>query len=69
VLCGTGAAAAGIAAGDVITAADGRQVDSPGALTAIVGGCRPGTVVPVTWVSTAGTSRTSRIRLGQAPAV
>jgi S1-C subfamily serine protease len=53
----------------VITAADGRQVDSPGALTAIVGGCRPGTVVPVTWVSTAGTSRTSRIRLGQAPAV
>jgi len=69
VLCGTGAATAGIAAGDVITAADGRQVESPDALTAIVGGCRPGTVVPVTWVSTAGISRTSRIRLSQAPAV
>ena len=69
VLCGTGAAAAGIAAGDVITTANGHQVESPDALTAIVAGCRPGTVVPVTWVSTAGTARTSRIRLGQAPAV
>jgi S1-C subfamily serine protease len=68
VLCGTGAATAGIAAGDVITAADGRQVESPDALTALVGGCRPGTEVSVTWVSTAGVSRTSRIRLGQAPA-
>jgi S1-C subfamily serine protease len=69
VLCGTGAATAGIAAGDVITSANGHQVESPGALTAIVAGCRPGTVVPVTWVSTAGLARTSRIRLGQAPAV
>jgi S1-C subfamily serine protease len=68
VLCGTGAATAGIAAGDVITAADGHQVQSPAALTAIVAGCRPGTVVPVTWVSTAGLIRTSRIRLGPAPA-
>jgi S1-C subfamily serine protease len=69
VLCGTGAATAGIAAGDVITTANGHQVESPGALTAIVAGCRPGTVVPVTWVSTAGLARTSRIRLSQAPAV
>jgi S1-C subfamily serine protease len=69
VLCGTGAATAGIAAGDVITAARGRQVDSPDALTAIVSACRPGTVVVVTWVSTTGVSRTSRIKLGPAPAV
>jgi S1-C subfamily serine protease len=68
VLCGTGAATAGITAGDVITTADGHQVQSPDALTAIVAGCRPGTVVPVTWVSTAGMSRTSRIRLVPAPA-
>ena len=68
VLCGTGAATAGIAAGDVITTADGRQVQSPDALTAIVAACRPGTVVPVTWVSTAGLARTSRIRLSPAPA-
>ncbi len=36
VLCGTGAATAGIAAGDVITAADGRRVASSDALSAIV---------------------------------
>jgi S1-C subfamily serine protease len=68
VLCGTGAATAGIAPGDVITTADGHQVQSPDALTAVVAGCRPGTVVPVTWVSTAGLARTARIRLGPAPA-
>ena len=69
VLCGTGAATAGIVSGDVITAADGRRVESPDALTAIVGGCRPGTVVPVTWVSKSGTSQTSWIRLSPAPAL
>jgi len=68
VLCGTGAATAGIAPGDVITTADGHQVQSPDALTTIVAGCRPGTVVPVTWVSPAGRARTARIRLGPAPA-
>ena len=68
VLCGTSAATAGIVAGDVITAADGRQIESPDALTEIVDASRPGTVMPVTWVSTSGASRTSRIRLGPAPA-
>jgi len=68
VLCGTGAATAGIASGDVIITADGHQVQSPDALTTIVAGCAPGTVVPVTWVSTAGLARTARIRLGPAPA-
>jgi S1-C subfamily serine protease len=69
VLCGTGAATAGIAAGDVITAVDGRQIGSPGALTAIVSGGRPGTVVTVTWVSTTGVARTSPVRLSTAPTV
>jgi S1-C subfamily serine protease len=69
VLCGTGAAAAGIAAGDVITAAAGRLVSSPDALTAILSGRRPGTVVSVTWVAVAGATRTSVIRLTAAPAV
>ncbi|MGH3250942.1 MAG: S1C family serine protease [Trebonia sp.] len=68
VLCGTGAATAGIGAGDVITAADGHRVDSPDALLAIVGRCRPGAVVPVTWAGLAGISRTAPIRLGPAPA-
>jgi S1-C subfamily serine protease len=69
VLCGTGAATAGIGAGDVITAADGHRIESPGALTAAMNAIRPGTVISVTWVSPAGVTRTSRIRLGPAPAV
>jgi S1-C subfamily serine protease len=69
VLCGTGAAVAGIAAGDVITAADGRRIGTPDALTSVVNGCRPGATVSVTWVSTAGVSRTSAVRLSSAPAV
>ncbi len=69
VLCGTGAAAAGITAGDVITMAAGHAVSSPDGLTAIVSGCRPGTLVAVTWVSTSGATRTSLVRLQVAPAV
>jgi S1-C subfamily serine protease len=68
VLCGSPAAAAGIAAGDVITAADGQSVSSPDALTAIVDGCSPGSVIAVTWMSTAGGIRTTPVRLGPAPA-
>jgi S1-C subfamily serine protease len=68
VLCGTGAATAGIGAGDVITTADGHEIASAGALTTLVAGCRPGSVVRVTWVSTTGTAQTSMIRLGSAPA-
>jgi S1-C subfamily serine protease len=68
VLCGTGAARAGIVAGDVITVAGGHHVESPDALTAIVDAARPGTVMSVTWVSTAGAVRTARIRLDPAPA-
>lgn len=68
VLCGTVAATAGIRAGDVITEAAGRPVASPGALRAILRGSRPGSVVPVTWVSPAGATRTARVRLGPAPA-
>jgi S1-C subfamily serine protease len=69
VLCGTGADAAGLTAGDVIITADGRAVSSPDELTAIVNACRPGSVVEVTWVSPADATRTSRVRLDPAPAV
>ena len=68
VLCGTGAASAGITPGDVITAAAGRPVTSPDALTAIMNSSQPGAVVPVTWVAITGTTRTSMIRLEVAPA-
>jgi S1-C subfamily serine protease len=69
VLCGTGAATAGIAAGDVITAAGGRLVASPDALTTIVTGGRPGSVMSVTWVSTSGIAHTTRVKLSAAPAL
>jgi S1-C subfamily serine protease len=68
VLCGSPAAMAGIVAGDVITSADGRSVSSPDALTAIVSGCDPDSMIPVTWMSTAGAMRTAQVRLGSAPA-
>jgi S1-C subfamily serine protease len=68
VLCGTGADAAGISAGDVIITADGRTVSSPNGLTAIVSDFRPGSVVEITWVSPAGATRASRVRLDAAPA-
>jgi S1-C subfamily serine protease len=68
VLCGTGAEAAGLAAGDVITSANGQPVTSPGGLTAIVNGCRVGALVPVTWVSTAGKRQIRLVRLDLAPA-
>jgi S1-C subfamily serine protease len=68
VLCGSAAATAGIAAGDVITSADGRAVSSPDALTAIVSDCRPGSMMAVTWMSTAGGTKTTLVRLGAAPA-
>jgi S1-C subfamily serine protease len=69
VLCGTGAAAAGIIAGDVVTSVNGRQVDSPGALAALVSGSAPGSVLQVTWVTTAGATASAAVRLGPAPAV
>ena len=69
VLCGTAAASAGLAAGDVITEAAGRRIGSPNELTAIVNGTRPGSVVSVTWVSRSGTLRTSQVRLSAAPAI
>jgi S1-C subfamily serine protease len=69
VLCGSQAAAAGITAGDVITAADGRQIASARALTTLISACQPGTVISVTWVAAAGTRRTALVRLTQAPAV
>lgn len=69
VLCDTGAAAAGIAPGDVITAVAGQPVSSAGALANVLGTCRPGAVVPVTWITAAGVTRSFQIRLGTAPAV
>ncbi|HXT91197.1 MAG TPA: trypsin-like peptidase domain-containing protein [Trebonia sp.] len=68
VLCGTGAATAGIAPGDVITTVNGHQIDSASALTGLVNRYRPGRVLRVTWITTSGGTRTASIALTPAPA-
>ena len=68
VLCGTGAAAAGIGPGDVITAVNGHQVVSSNALTSLVNRYPPESVLRVTWVAASGGTRTALIRLSPAPA-
>jgi S1-C subfamily serine protease len=69
VLCGTGAAIAGIGPGDVITTVNRHQIDSANALTRLVNGYPPGRVLRVTWVTTSGSTRTAAITLTPAPAV
>jgi S1-C subfamily serine protease len=66
-LCNTPSAAAGIVAGDVITAVGGHAVGSPNSLTAILQHYRPGTMVSVTWVDTSGVRHVSDLKLLQHP--
>ncbi len=68
VLCGTAAAAAGLVAGDVITSIGGRAVTSPGSLTTIVSGYRPGRQAPMTWISPGGSLHTAVVTLDAGPA-
>ena len=57
---------AGIAAGDVITAIDGKDVASPKELARIIGGVQPGTSVDVTlWRN--GKTETLKVELGELP--
>jgi S1-C subfamily serine protease len=68
VLCGTAAAAAGISAGDVITALGGQAVTSPGSLTVMLGGYRPGADARLAWVSADGAGHTAWVTLNAGPA-
>lgn len=69
VLCGTGAATAGIGPGDVITAVNGHLVDSSSGLTGLVSRYPLGSVLRVTWVAASGGTRTAMIELSPAPAI
>jgi S1-C subfamily serine protease len=64
----TPAAAAGITAGDTITAVDGTSVNSQNDLTAVIGAKHPGDVVRVTWVDQSGNQQTAPVRLATNPA-
>jgi hypothetical protein len=67
-LCGTPAASAGLASGDVITAVNGHAVTSPGALTGIISRYRPGTRVTIRWISVSGRTYARSLTLAAAPA-
>jgi S1-C subfamily serine protease len=66
-LCGTPAATAGLVAGDVITAVNGRAVSSPDSLTSILSGYRPGSKISVTWENASGQQQTGKLALIAAP--
>jgi S1-C subfamily serine protease len=59
--------AAGLTQGDTITALNGRAVNSPSALTALMAKQRTGARVRLSWLDGAGTAHTSTLRLAAAP--
>jgi S1-C subfamily serine protease len=68
VVCGTPAAAAGLAAGDVITSFGGRTVTSAAALSEVLLHQRPGTKGTLTWISVGGAWHTVIVTLIAGPA-
>jgi S1-C subfamily serine protease len=68
VLCGTAAAAAGLASGDVITTVNGQAITTPGSLTMMMSKFRPGAQVSIDWVDTNGQRKAGKAALGPAPA-
>jgi S1-C subfamily serine protease len=68
VVPGSPAAAAGLRAGDTITAVDGAAIDHPDALSDALAGHRPRDRVTVTWSDAAGASRTATVTLTTGPA-
>ena len=68
VLSGGPAEAAGLAAGDVVTAVDGTAVDSADALSTALRSHSPGDRVTVTWTDTAGTTHSAPVTLATGPA-
>ena len=62
------AAQAGLQGGDTIVSLGGKPVDSPNALTTLVGQYHPGQTVPVEWVDSAGQRHQATITLTTGPA-
>ena len=68
VFCNAPAAAAGAAAGDVITAVNGHAVTSPASLRMLMRQYRPGNTVTLTWIGLNGKQRTGSLKLAAGPA-
>jgi len=60
------AEAANLKVGDVILSVNGREVDTPGTLTAIIGTTQPDTEVEIEIVSD-GTHETRKVKIAEAP--
>lgn len=67
VASGSGAEAAGISEGDVITAINGAAVGSPTDLSRALASAAPNDRVRVTWTDTSGVSHRAQVTLGSAP--
>jgi S1-C subfamily serine protease len=68
VVSGGPAASAGLVAGDVITAINGRIISSPTGITALVVSEKPDAKIRVAYVDLSGTSHTANVTLGSGPA-
>jgi S1-C subfamily serine protease len=67
VLSGSPAAQAGLTAGDVITAIDGKAVDSGTALTTVMDQHHPGDTVSITWTDQSQQQHTADAKLATGP--
>ncbi len=67
VVSGGPAASAGLAAGDVITAIDGRTVASPTTVSSLIVTMKPGAKITVTYTDQNGGRHTVRVTLGSGP--
>jgi S1-C subfamily serine protease len=67
VVSGGPAASAGLTAGDVITAIDGRGVTSPTTISSLIVTMKPGAKITVTYTDQAGGTGTVRVTLGSGP--
>jgi S1-C subfamily serine protease len=68
VLSGSPAAAAGLSAGDVITAIDGHAISSPGSITSLILTKKPGAKVTIRLTDRSGGRHSTRITLASGPA-
>jgi len=67
VVPGSPTAKAGLTTGDVLKRFDGKAVNSPSGLTALVVTKYPGDTVPIRWVDAAGSSHTASLTLAAGP--
>jgi S1-C subfamily serine protease len=66
-VAGGPAASAGLTAGDVITAIDGRTVSSPSTISSVILTKKPGSKIAVTYTDQSGASQTTTVTLATGP--